>query len=40
MEDDNRNDDDIFKKQYIIDKILEKYKEDLLHIKFDLTSYI
>ncbi len=40
MEDDNRNDDDIFKNQYIIDKILEKYKEDLLHIKFDLTSYI
>ena len=40
IEDDNRNDDDIFKNQYIIDKILEKYKEDLLHIKFDLTSYI
>lgn len=39
LEDDNRNDIDVFRNQYIVDKILDKYKQDLQHIDFDLTSY-
>jgi hypothetical protein len=40
MVDDNRNDSDIFSNPHIVEKILQKYHEDLKHIKFDLTKYI
>jgi len=40
LADDNRNDDEIFNNKQIVEKILNKYQEDLKHIKFDLTKYI
>lgn len=38
--DDNRQDQEIFNNQFIVEKILDKYKEDLKHLNFDLTSYL
>ena len=40
LADDNRNDNDVFSDSQIVEKILNKYQEDLKHIKFDLTKYI
>lgn len=40
LADDNRLDDDVFNNPHIVEKILNKYQEDLKHIKFDLTKYV
>ena len=40
LADDNRDDSDIFDNPIIVNKILDKYKEDIKHIQFDLTKYI
>ncbi len=40
LADDNRDDLEIFDNPNIVNKILDKYKEDIEHIQFDLTKYI
>ena len=40
MADDNRNDTDVFNNPQIVEKILNKYQEDIKHLNFDLTMYV